>query len=324
MSTNPDLEALRAAVLKSKKAMATKQATPAEETKSTPMSESSISQPESTPPAPAQNIPPSQPKETSKAGDKDKEDGEISDEDTPTGLHQKDRTPIALLPKAPAWGLVRPKSPFIIKPTERKPLTNMNVEPPTKVSSQPTTPAEQKDSEYDSLLAQYHTEQANRTRRKSVVDSPAMGVLDDDFEIPGLGKNKGILQFPPLPEHAWDTHHGRSLHDGNLRPTSPHHYAQDNRLNQSIQRATKKNQKQKKKQLQYMQHQQQQPPQHQRPDIPRSDSLRQDERQPAVLGNSLGNLQTMLHAQDCRNLQNCEPTRRPWRSTCGSHSSGRR
>lgn len=76
---------------------------------------------------------------------------------------------------------------------------------------------------------------------------------------------------------------------------SPHHYAQDNRSNQSIQRATKKNQKQKKKQLQYMQNQQHQPLQHQRPDIPRSDSFRQDERQLAMPGNPLGDLQTMLH-----------------------------
>lgn len=208
MSTNPDLEALRAAVLKSKKAAASHQSTPAEESKSTPMPESSFPQPGSTPPAPAQNIP-SKPKETSEAEDKDKEDGEISDEDTPTGRHQMVRTPFALPPKAPVWGLVRPKSPFTFKSTERNTLENVNTDLPVKASSQPTTPAEKKDSEYDSLLAQYHTEQAKRTQGKSVVDSPAMGVLDDFFEIPGLGKNKSIAQFPPLPEHAWDIQHGR-------------------------------------------------------------------------------------------------------------------
>ncbi|KAG0037842.1 Zinc finger C3H1 domain-containing protein, partial [Podila clonocystis] len=277
MSTNPDLEALRAAVLKSKKATATKLATP-EESKSIPMPESSISQPGPTPPA--QNIPPPPPTtKASIAEKKDKEDGEISDDDTPNSRHcntqQKVCTPVALPLKAPvnhpSWDLVKPQPPFTLNPTERSFLENAKAHPSSNVSSQPTTPAESKDSEYDSLLAQYHTEQVSRTKGKSVVDAPAMGILDDNFKIPGLGKHKSIAQFSTPSERIWDIQHGRS----------PHQYTQDNHPNQSIQRPTKKGQKQKKKQVQYSQNQQQQQPhpQHQRPDIPRSDSFRQDESQ---------------------------------------------
>ncbi|KAG0028132.1 hypothetical protein BGZ81_004981 [Podila clonocystis] len=292
MSTNSDLEALRAAVLKSKKATATKLAT-LEEPKSTPMPESSISQPGPTPPA--HNIPPPTTTKASIAEEKDKEDGEISDDDTSNSRHcntqQKVCTPLALPLKVPAnhpaWDLVKPQPPLTLNPTERSILENLKAHPSSNVSSQPTTPVEPKESEYDSLLAQYHTEQVSRTKGKSVVYAPAMGILDDNFKIPGLGKHKSITQFPTPSERTWDVQHGRS----------PHQYAQDNHLNQSIQRPIKKGQKQKKKQLQYSQNQQQhQPhPQHQRPDIPRSDSFRQDESHLSIPGNPLGDLQNMLH-----------------------------
>ncbi|KAG0092742.1 Zinc finger C3H1 domain-containing protein [Podila epicladia] len=284
MSTNPDLEALRAAVLKSKKAIATKQATP-EESKSDSMSESLISQPGPMPTA--QNIPPPRTTKVSNI-EKDKEDGEISDEDPSTGRlcnsQHKVHTSVAHPSKVPIRDLVKPQSPFTFNPTERSTLENVKAQPSSNVSSRPTTPAATEESEYDSLLAQYHNEQASRTKGKTVVDAPAVGIMDDNFEIPGLGKHKSITQLQTPSERRWDIQRGQSPHDANLRPTSPHQYPQGIHFNQGIQRSTKKGQKQKKKPLQYSQNQQQQQlqPQHQRLDIPRPDSFRQDERHLAM------------------------------------------
>ncbi|KAG0345408.1 Zinc finger C3H1 domain-containing protein [Podila humilis] len=241
MSTDPYLEALREAVLKSKRtATAAKQIAipppvpplpsrlPATsgELKSNPviidLTEEDSDNSRQPSPARVQEAaavrPKFEPASTPEIiSEKDKEDGEISDEDSALLIsHVSDVSrPVSVSQNSPQSPTPLPKVAPVIDPVvpsvtskpnkHKRPILQHRPSLDHRQQQQEASPTKvAQEPEYETLLAQYRIEKAKVTKD---TPSPAVRVFadDDGFDIPGLGKNKSIAPVSPYKEYSRDT-----------------------------------------------------------------------------------------------------------------------